>query len=144
MSSWQSEMTPEEWESVMGVPYSHISPEQQEKNRQFSEGFKRGLQELFEFRDGIWTRCGDDSKGTKNDSSMVTNSITCYICKEEESWQEPEDSTSTNLMPDGAFTNGSPGEWVCLDCIYCKECTEDLLEDECICEPKITLGQGEE
>ena len=47
MSSWQSEMTPEEWESVMGVPYSHISPEQQEKNREFSEGFKRGLQELF-------------------------------------------------------------------------------------------------
>ena len=93
MSSWQSEMTPEEWESVMGVPYSHISPEQQEKNRQFAEGFKRGLQELFEFEDGICTRCGgddvkcldncakhkcvdcgyvpeqDDSKGAKNDSS---------------------------------------------------------------------------
>ena len=126
MSSWQSEMTPEEWESVMGVPYSHISPEQQEKNRQFSEGLNKGLQELFP------------------SVTMVTNSITCYICKEEESWQEPEDSTSTNLIPDGAFTNGSPGEWICLDCIYCKECTEDLLEDECICEPKITLGQGEE
>jgi len=126
VSSWQSEMTPKEWESVMGVPYSHISPEQQEKNREFSEGLKRGLQELFP------------------SVTMVANSITCYICKEEESWQEPEDSTSTNLMPDGAFTNGSPGEWVCLDCIYCKECTEDLLEDECICEPKITLGQGEE
>jgi len=95
----------------MGVPYSHISPEEQAANRILNK-------------------------------NMVTNSITCCICKEEQSWEEPKGSTSTNLMPDGALTNDFPGAWICLDCMYCKECTEDLLENECICEPKIILAQG--
>ena len=46
-------------------------------------------------------------------------------------------------MPDGVFTNAVPGEWMCIDCSYCTECMGDLLDDECICEPKITVGQGE-
>ena len=58
MSSWQSEMTPKEWESVMGVPYSHISPEQQEKNREFAKQLAQTLVDLFD--DGICTRCGAD------------------------------------------------------------------------------------
>jgi len=70
---------------------------------------------------------------------MIPNSITCCICKEEQSWEEPEDYTSTNLMPDGVFTNATPGEWICLDCSYCDTCIEDLLEGECICEPKVEL-----
>ena len=41
VSTWESEMTPKEWENIMGVPYSHISPEEQQKNREFSEGFKK-------------------------------------------------------------------------------------------------------
>ena len=69
---------------------------------------------------------------------MVTNYITCCVCKEELSWEEPKDSTSTALMPDGAFTNAIPGEWVCLDCSYCDECHGDLLEDECLCDVKTT------
>jgi len=36
MSTWESEMTTKEWENVMGVPYSHISPEEGEANRQFN------------------------------------------------------------------------------------------------------------
>jgi len=75
---------------------------------------------------------------------MVTNSITCCICKEEQFWEEPKDSTSTNLMPDGAFTNDYPGEWICIDCSYCTECMGDLLDDECVCEPKVILEQREE
>jgi len=42
-------------------------------------------------------------------------------------------------MPDGVFTNATPGEWICLDCSYCDTCIEDLLEGECICEPKVEL-----
>jgi len=43
MSTWESEMTPKEWEDVMGVPYSHISLEEQEANRKFNE--QKGMEE---------------------------------------------------------------------------------------------------
>ena len=36
MSTWESEMTSEEWEKVMGVSYSHISLDEQKVNRQFN------------------------------------------------------------------------------------------------------------
>jgi len=41
MSTWESEMTPKEWESIMGVPYSHISLEEGEANRKFN--MERGM-----------------------------------------------------------------------------------------------------
>ena len=74
---------------------------------------------------------------------MLPNYITCCKCKEEQSWEEPEGYTYTNLMPEGTFTNNAPGEWVCVDCSYCEECDEDLVADECICMPKITLKEEE-
>ena len=101
MSSWQSEMTPKEWESVMGVPYSHISPEQQEKNREFSEGFKRGLQELFtkeplteqEYIDKLGytcpscSSCSVDSEDIiEADYGIAWQNIFCNICHAQ--WQD--------------------------------------------------------
>ena len=49
----------------MGVPYSHISPEEQEKNKQFIAGLNLGLQELF--ANGECIRCGGDDVECLND-----------------------------------------------------------------------------
>ena len=42
----------------MGVPHSNISPEQQEKNKEFARQLAQTLVDLFD--DGICIRCGAD------------------------------------------------------------------------------------
>ena len=59
--------------------------------------------------------------------------IDCCKCKEDFEWDEPEGYEWTDLMPDGTFTGAIPGEWICLDCSYCEECSGDLLQNECVC-----------
>jgi len=95
----------------MGVPYSHISPEQQEKNRQFAEGFKRGLQELFTKEPLTEQEYIVDSEAIiEADYGIAWQNIFCNICHAQ--WQDNYNLVGySNLeIPDNDSSNPMGGE----------------------------------
>jgi len=82
MSTWESEMTPKEWEDVMGVPYSHISMEEGEANRKFNmDKVKEVLDQIkinWEAASTEWCSC---PHGTNGYDSHIPPNISCPICK---------------------------------------------------------------
>jgi len=70
MSTWESEMTPKEWEGVMGVPYSHISPEEQVANLILNNKMKKRIE---------WCTCNLDTESAY--TFHVPGNRFCSLCK---------------------------------------------------------------